>query len=201
MSIAAAEAGAPAVRLDIECPDRPLSRRSTLVRPFLALPVAVLLGLLTASTSLGGGLIVAPVALMILFRAKYPAWWFAYNRELTAFGLRVGAYLALLDDRYPSTDEPQAVRLTLERPDVATQLSRPLVLVKWLLALPHYLVLAVLWLAAIPVVVCAWVAILVTGRYPRWAFDFVVGVARWQLRVSAYAILLVTDRYPPFSLR
>jgi Domain of unknown function (DUF4389) len=73
--------------------------------------------------------------------------------------------------------------------------------VKWLLAIPHYIVLVVLWLLAIVAVIVAWFAILFTGRYPRGLFDFVVGVGRWTLRVGAYAFLLVTDRYPPFSLR
>jgi hypothetical protein len=142
---------------------------------------------------------VAPVVLMLLFRRKYPGWWFNWNLELTRFGTRVGAYLALLDDTYPSTDEEQSVHLAIETPDGAT-LSRWLPLVKWLLAIPHYIVLFLLGIAAFFVTIFAWFAILFTGRYPRGAFGFVVGVFRWSLRVSAYAFLLTTDRYPPFSL-
>jgi hypothetical protein len=199
------------VRLEIEYPDRPLDRLTTFFRPFVAIPILIVLGLVlggSSSTSsnggdvvvvTGSGLLVLPVVLMILFRRKYPRWWFDFNRELSRFFARVAAYLALLDDRYPSTDEQQAVQLEFPYPD-AERLNRWLPLVKWLLAIPHYVVLAFLSLAAALVVLFAWFAILFTGRYPRGAFDFVVGVGRWHARVAGYALLLVTDRYPPFSL-
>ena len=201
-------------RLEIDYPDRPLSRVSTFFRVFAVIPIAIVLALLSgggsasyshagsttgSSAAAGGGILVLPVVLMLLFRRKYPGWWFDWNRELTRFTTRVGAYLALLDDRYPSTDEEQAVHLDLEPPDAA-HLSRGLPLVKWLLAIPHYVVLVFLAIAAFFVVVFAWFAILFTGRYPRGAFDFVVGVFRWGLRVDAYAFLLITDTYPPFRL-
>lgn len=197
-------------RLDVDYPDRRLDRISTLFRPVAALPILVVLWLVSGSgVAVGGertvlasgGLLVLPTAVMIIARRKYPHWWFTFNRELVRFGVRVGAYLALLDDRYPSTDDEQAVHLELDEPDVSRDLNRWLPLVKWLLAIPHYVVLALLWIAVVFVVLYAWVMILVTARYPRGAFDFVVGVARWQLRVSAYATLLTTDRYPPFRLR
>ena len=138
--------------------------------------------------------------LMILFRERYPRWWFDFARELTRFEARVGAYMALLTDRYPSTEDEQSVHLEIDYPDVKQDLNRWLPLVKWLLAIPHYIILLVLFLVAIVAVVIAWVAILFTGRYPPGIFDFVVGIGRWSLRVQAYAFLLVTDRYPPFSL-
>jgi hypothetical protein len=199
--------------LEIDYPDRSLSRVSTFFRIFAAIPILIVLvavegggsystnaGSHANSTTLaGGGVLVAPVVLMLLFRRKYPGWWFNWNLELTRFGTRVGAYLALLDDTYPSTDEEQSVHLAIETPDGAT-LSRWLPLVKWLLAIPHYIVLFLLGIAAFFVTIFAWFAILFTGRYPRGAFGFVVGVFRWSLRVSAYAFLLTTDRYPPFSL-
>jgi hypothetical protein len=147
-----------------------------------------------------GGILFLPVLLMILFRKKYPRWWFDWNLALTRFSARVGAYLALLTDVYPSTDEEQAVHIDIPYPDAPRDLSRGLPLVKWFLAIPHYIVLFFISIAAFVCVVVAWFAILFTGRYPAGLFDFVVGVYRWSLRVAAYAFLLTTDQYPPFSL-
>jgi hypothetical protein len=204
-----------AARLDIDYPEK-LDRLTTLLRVIWVIPIAIILSLLTATgnetaatdagnrvVSTGGGIsagLAVATALMIAARMRYPRWWFDFARELTRFGARVGAYLALLTDRYPSTVEEQAVHLEIDYPDVERDLNRWLPLVKWLLAFPHYFVLAALWLAAIVAVIVARFSILVTGRYPRALFDFVVGDGRWSLRVAAYAFLLVTDRYPPFSL-
>ena len=137
---------------------------------------------------------------MILFRQKYPRWWFDWNLELQRFSNRVLIYLALMDDRYPSTDDHQSVRLDYQYPEAARDLNRWLPLVKWLLAIPHYIVLFFLDIAALAVVIVAWFAILFTGRYPRDFFDFVAGVVRWHNRVVGYALTLVTDAYPPFRL-
>jgi hypothetical protein len=205
-----------AARLNIDYPDK-LDRLTTFFRLIWIIPILIILSLLTASgnetvvtetgeqvVSTGGGIsggLWLATLLMIVFRLRYPRWWFDFARELTRFGWRVVSYLALLTDRYPSTVEEQSVHLEIDYPDVERDLNRWLPLVKWLLAIPHYVVLIVLWLAAIVAVVVAWFAILFTGRYPRPLFDFVVGVGRWSLRVGAYAFLLVTDRYPPFSLR
>ncbi len=147
-----------------------------------------------------GGVLFLATMLMLVFRQKYPRWWFDWNIALTKFSTRVGAYLALLRDEYPSTDEEQAVHIEIPYPDAKKDLNRWLPLVKWLLAIPHYIVLFFLGIAAIFVVIIAWFAILFTGRYPKGLFDFVVGVMRWSLRVDAYAILLTTDEYPPFTL-
>ncbi len=199
------------VQFDVEYPDRELNRLTTGFRIFMAIPIAIVLGTLggestayagdhwQAGATFGGLLTFTPL-LLILFRQKYPRWWFDWNLELLRFQNRVGAYLALLNDQYPSTDEHQSVRLELPYPDAKQDLNRWLPLVKWLLAIPHYIVLAFLWLAAIFVIVFAWFAILFTGRYPRGLFEFVVGVGRWTNRVTAYAFVLVTDQYPPFSL-
>jgi len=147
-----------------------------------------------------GGLLVLAPLLMILFRQKYPRWWFDWNLELLRLENRVCVYLALMDDRYPSTDERQSVQLELPYPDAERDLNRWLPLVKWLLAIPHFILLVFLWLAAVVAVIIAWFAILFTGRYPRGLFDFVLGVLRWGNRVVAYAFILVTDEYPPFRL-
>ena len=205
-------AGYPA-RLDVEYPEDGLNRTTTLFRIILVIPIAVVAGLLTNSFAgnqqLGGTSwavlasvsLFGPTLLMILFRQKYPRWWFDFALELTRFSTRIGAYMALLRDEYPSTDEEQAVHLELDYPDAARDLNRWLPLVKWLLAIPHFIVLAVLAAAAFICVVIAWFAIIFTGRYPRGLFDFVVGVQRWGLRIGAYAWLLITDKYPPFSLK
>ena len=190
-------------RLTIDYPDRELNRLSTLLRPIYVLPIAVVIGLIGATESGGaiaGGMLVLPALLMILFRQKYPRWWFDFNLQLARFGTRVVAYLALMSDRYPSTDEEQSVHLDLDYPDAGQDLNRWMPLVKWLLAIPHYVALCFLAIAATVAVMGAWLAVLFTGRYPKALFHFVEGVLRWSLRVQAYALLLVTDRYPPFSL-
>jgi hypothetical protein len=209
-------AKAYAARLNVDYPEQ-LDRLTTLFRLIWIIPIAVIYSLITATGNetvvtetghqvvstgggIAGGLWLATV-LMIAFRVRYPRWWFDFARELTRFGARFGAYLALLTDRYPSTVDEQSVHLEIDYPDVERDLNRWLPLVKWLLAIPHYVVLVVLWLAAIVAIVVAWFAILFTGRYPRQLFDFVEGVSRWSLRVAAYAFLLVTDEYPPFSIK
>jgi hypothetical protein len=199
-------------RLGIAYPDG-LNRVTTGFRLILVIPVALLAGILTGAGTLhtsgttttttsgiAGGLFAATL-LVILFRQRYPRWWFDFALELTRFTTRIVAYLALLTDQYPSTVEQQAVTLDLDYPDVKRDLSRGLPLVKWFLAIPHYVVLFFLGIGAIVSVIIAWFAAVFTGRYPRGLFDYVVGVTRWGLRVEAYAFLLITDRYPPFSLR
>ncbi|BDG02938.1 DUF4389 domain-containing protein [Anaeromyxobacter oryzae] len=201
-------AGYPAT-LEIDYPDRELDRLTTALRLLTVIPIAIVLGLVMGpsgeSGSRGhvlaaGGFVSAATALMLVFRRKYPRWWFDWNLALARFSTRVSAYLMLLRDEYPSTDEEQAVHLELRYPDAARELNRWLPLVKWLLAFPHYVALLFVGVAAIACVFAAWFAILFTGRYPRALFDFVVGAFRWGLRVAAYALLLTTDRYPPFTL-
>ncbi len=203
---------------EVDYPDRPLDRLTTGLRFLWIIPIGIIAGLLSSGEiSIGGGagrhaqdagfylslggtaVLFLPVLLMLVFRQKYPRWWFDWNLNLTRFLTRVGAYATLLRDEYPSTDEEQAVHLDFAYPD-AQSLDRLLPIVKWFLAIPHWFVLAFLWLGAMVSVIIAWFAILFTGRYPRSLFDYVVGVMRWTLRVEAYAILLITDRYPPFSL-
>ena len=199
-------------RLSVDYPDRDLDRPTTFFRLFAAIPIILVLGTVSGGTwqasyengkeaaAAAGGILFFGPLLMILFRQKYPHWWFDFNLQLTRFSTRVVSYLALMSDEYPSTDDEQSVHLDLDYPDVKRDLNRWLPLVKWLLAIPHYIVLFFLIIAAVFAVVIAWFAILFTGRYPRNLFEFVEGVMRWGLRVEAYSMLLVTDQYPPFRL-
>jgi hypothetical protein len=198
------------VTFGVDYPARPLNRLTTAFRIFVSIPILIVLGALGTETldannkamtdmTIGGGLVFLPLVLLIVFRQKYPRWWFDWNLNLLRFSNRVSAYLALLDDRYPSTDEEQAVHLDFPYPD-AQQLNRWLPLIKWLLAIPHYVVLFFLVIGALVAVIVAWFAILFTGTYPRGLFDYVVGVFRWGNRVNGYAFALVTDVYPPFRL-
>src|SRR6266496_2606642 len=211
-AMAMQEAAYP-VQFSVDYPDRSLNRLTTAFRIFVAIPILIVLGSVSGPTGLrgysgksavvlsgAGGLLFFGPLLMILFRRKYPRWWFDWNLELQRFTNRVVAYVLLMDDRYPSTDEHQAVHLDYVYPDAGRDLNRWLPLVKWFLAIPHWIVLFFLWIAVVVVVFIAWLVILFTGRYPRALFDFVEGVIRWGARVVAYALVLVTDRYPPFSL-
>jgi uncharacterized membrane protein len=211
MSISTAARNHP-LRFEIDYPERELNRMSTFFRLLVAIPILIVLSSVAggvwqwsyedgkAAAAAAGGVLVLGPLLMIVFRQKYPRWWFDFNLELTRFSTRVSSYVALMSDQYPSTDEKQSVHLDLVYPDVEQDLNRWLPLVKWLLAIPHYVALLFLGVVAVFAVVLAWFAILFTGRYPRGLFDFVEGVMRWGLRVQAYALLLVTDQYPPFRL-
>jgi hypothetical protein len=204
------------VQFAVDYPDRELNRVSVAFRIFAAIPIVILIATIGgyseewggqagdrgATFAIGGtGLLFIPPLLMILFRQKYPRWWYDWNIELLRFSNRVGIYVALMDDRYPSTDDEQSVHLDAPYPDVRADLNRWLPLVKWLLAIPHYIVLIFLWIGVVIAVIIAWFAILFTGRYPRGLFDYVEGVIRWHNRIVGYAFILVTDRYPPFRLR
>ena len=198
------------VQFSVAYPDRELNRLTSFFRLIVAIPILIVLTALGNEygswsndwgfAAGGGGLLFFPPLLMIVFRQKYPRWWYDWNLELMRFSNRVGVYLGLMDDEYPSTDEQQSVTLDFPYPDARNGLNRWLPLVKWLLAIPHYLILIFLGLAAFVAVILAWFAILFTGRYPRGIFEFVEGVIRWHNRVYAYMLILVTDEYPPFRL-
>ena len=202
------------VAFGVDYPDRDLNRLTTFFRIFTAIPIAILIGTIVGwsgtygdasgtggTIAIGGsGLLFIPVLLMLLFRHKYPRWWYDWNLNLQRFGNRVAVYVLLMDDRYPSTDDQQAVRLDYAYPDAERDLNRWLPLVKWLLAIPHYIVLFFLDIAGFFALIGAWFAILFTGRYPRGIFDFIEGIVRWHNRVIGYVYTLVTDQYPPFRL-
>ena len=198
--------------LDIDYSDKS-DRLTAAFRIILIIPIFIILALISGANSTdeesaraarwgieSGGLLIIPTMLMILFRQKYPKWWYNFNIELTKFATRVGAYFFLLRDEYPSTDEEQAVHINIPYPNVEKDLVNWMPLVKWFLAIPHVLVLCFLWIGAIIAVIIAWFAILFTGTHPKGIHDYIVGVMRWSLRVEAYALLLTTDEYPPFSL-
>jgi len=203
------------VQFDVAYPDRELNRLTTFFRIFWIIPILIVLGALGHYWSSGGGtnhgagyaevggggsVVFFATLLMIVFRQKYPRWWYDWNLEITRFTNRIGVYLFLMDDNYPSTDEQQSVSLYFPYPDAKQDLNRWLPLVKWFLAIPHYVVLFFLIIAGIVCAVIAWFAILFTGRYPRGIFDFLVGVGRWANCVNGYAFALITDEYPPFRL-
>jgi hypothetical protein len=216
MSTAPASSGSPQAfpaTLSVDYPDRNLNRLTSFFRILTMIPIGIILALISGGISsqgsdgnmwrsgvAAGGIVFLPLVLMILFRRKYPRWWFDWNLALTRFSYRCMAYITLMRDEYPSTDEEQAVHLELVYPDAQKDIGQGWPLIKWFLAIPHYIVLFFLGIAAFVCVIIAWFAILFTGRYPRGMFDFVVGVGRWGLRVEAYAMLLITDKYPPFSL-
>ncbi len=201
------------VGLQIEYPEKS-DRLSTFFRILIIIPIMIILSLLVGEREtqevvegeahyreiVRVGFVVGAVVLMLLFRGKYPRWWFDWNKQLTAFSMRCSSYLFLLRDEYPSTDEEQAVHLRLEYPVVGEDINRWMPLVKWFLAIPHVVVLALLSIFLVVAVFFAWLAIIFTGNYPRGLFNFVEGVLRWYLRVFAFAVLMVTDMYPPFSL-
>ena len=203
------------VSFGVDYPERDLNRLTTGLRIFTVIPIAILLGTIggysarwgtstagTTEVALGGtGLLFIPTALMIIFRQRYPRWWFDWNLQLLRFINRVGIYLALMDDHYPSTEDEQSVHLEFDYPDARTEINRWLPIVKWFLAIPHYVVLFFLEIGVFFATIAAWFAILFTGRYPRGLFQYVEGVIRWHNRVIGYAVVLVTDNYPPFRLR
>ena len=205
------------VTFSVDYPDRKLNRVSTAFRIFGAIPILIVSAAITGIggfdfghtssgawvaqiNGIGGGLLFLPPLFLIVFRQKYPRWWFDWNLQLLRFTNRIGVYLALMDDRYPSTDEQQSVHLDFSYPDAKVDLDRGMPLVKWLLAIPHYVVLFFLHIGLFFALIFAWFAILFTGRYPRPVFDFAEGLLRWDIRVYGYAWILVTDKYPPFRL-
>lgn len=199
------------VKLTVDYPDRPLNRLTTFFRIFVAIPILIILALLIGTSgsaagqpwafASGVGILFLPTLLMILFRQKYPRWWFDWNINLLRFILRVKVFMLLMRDEYPATDEEQAVHLEIKYPDVKKELNRWLPIVKWIMAIPHYIILACLYVASLVVVIIAWFAIVFTGKFPKDMFDFLQSVIRWSVRVTSYAFILVTDEYPPFSLQ
>lgn len=199
------------VQFSVDYPDRPLNRLTTLFRLIMVIPILIVAALIPGfvnsgqfgdpeSVAIYAPIVWLPLILILVFRHKYPRWWFDWNLELSRFVFRIETYALALRDEYPSTDEHQAVHLDIDYPNAETDLNRWLPLIKWLLAIPHYIVLIILAVLAFIAVVLGWIMVVITAEYPRALFDFIVGVMRYEARVTGYAFLLVTDRYPPFSL-
>lgn len=203
------------VRFAVEYPERQLDRLTSFFRVFTVIPILIVVGAIVGYSTgyseaaegsvniaiSGVGILFFPALLLILFRGRYPRWWFDWNLQLLRFLNRVTVYALLMDDRYPSTEDQQSVHLEFPYPNVEADLNRGLPLVKWLLAIPHYIVLFFLHIGVVIAAVIAWFAILFTGRYPRALFDYIEGVLRWHNRVIGYAFVLITDDYPPFRLK
>jgi hypothetical protein len=192
--------------LTIDYPEK-ANRLTVFFRVIMAIPIMIILGLLSyqgftndqfPNESYWVGILVVPTLLMIVFRRKYPKWWFDWNVQLTKFSFRVVSYLLLLRHEYPSTDEEQAVIVQIQYPNVKEDLNRWFPLIKWLFVFPHIIVLCFIMMGVLLSTILAWLIILISGKYPRKIFEFVVGALRWILRVQAYALLLITDQYPPF---
>ena len=192
--------------LTIDYPEK-ANRLTVFFRVIMAIPIMIILGLLSyqgftndqfPNESYWVGILVLPTLLMIVFRRKYPKWWFDWNVQLTKFSFRVVSYLLLLRHEYPSTDEEQAVIVQIQYPNVKEDLNRWFPLIKWLFVFPHIIVLCFIMMGVLLSTILAWLIILISGKYPRKIFEFVVGALRWILRVQAFALLLITDQYPPF---
>lgn len=147
--------------------------------------------------AISGGTLIMPPLLAIVFRKRYPRWWYEWNLAFLQFSMRIGAYGYFLTENYPSMDEQQEVHLSIEYPQPA-DLHRGLPLVKWFLAIPHYFCLTLLTIVFVVFWFLSWVIAVIIGRVPRLFFNFIVGYLRWGLRVNAYCFLMLTDRYPPF---
>ena len=184
------------VNLKIDYPESS-DRLTAVFRLILVIPIVIILALISTYAEA----LSFAIAMMILFKEKYPKWWFDWNMGITRFAYRIAAYVFLIRDEYPSTDDDQSVHLTVPYPDVKKDLKRWMPLVKWILAIPHVIVLFVIFLGVLICTIYALFAIVVTGKYPKLIFDFIEGFLRWTLRVSAFALLLTTDQYPPFRLK
>lgn len=191
-------------QIDVALTER--NRLTAFFRIILVAPALVFLASFAPSSAFSedavgiyAGLLALPAALAIIVRQVYPSYVLAFNDALLSLQTRVDAYLLLLTDEYPSIEENDVVSVTFPEVD-AKQLNRWLPLIKWLLALPLYLVGIVYVIYAALLTLIAWFSVLFTGNYPEFCAEGVVGTIAFWNRVAGYALLLVTDEYPTFSL-
>jgi hypothetical protein len=183
------------IRFDVAYPDE-LSRWLIFVKWLLAIPHYIILYFLQILFS-----VVTLVAFFaILFTKTYPRDLFRFAVGTRRWQNNVNAYTSLMRDEYPPFSWDPGTYAAVYDADYPVELNRWLPLIKWLLAIPHYIVLALLGIVWLFVLIGAWFAILLTRRYPRPLFDFGVGMLRWSERVTMY-VYLATDAYPPFSLK
>jgi len=181
-------------------------RTSVALRIFLVVPIAIFVSAFTAwsgnseSSAFLSGLLFLPVLLALVFRGIYPSYALAFNKSLLALSTRVSAYIFLLNDNYPSIEESEDVKITFPDVEGGAKLNRYLPLVKWLLAIPLYLVGLIYVIYGLAVLVFTWFTILFTGKMPAFSADVLLGITQYWNRVYGYAFLLVTDEYPSFSL-
>ena len=193
-------------QIDVTLTER--NRVTALFRIILVVPMAIFLAAFTPSVadlesgdlnSLYAGFFALPVGLAIIFRQVYPSFLLAFNEALLSLQIRVNAYVFLLTDEYPSIEENDVVSVTFPEVD-AKALNRWLPLIKWLLAIPLYVVGIAYIIYGAFLTLFAWFSILFTGNFPEFCAEGIVGVIAYWNRVTGYALLLVTDEYPTFSL-
>ena len=193
-------------QIDVTLTDR--NRVTALFRLVLVVPIAIFVASFAPSiadsessdlNALFTGFLALPVVLALVFRQVYPSYLLAFNEALLSLQTRVNAYVFLLTDEYPSIEENDVVSVTFPEVD-AKALNRYLPLVKWLLAIPLYIVGIAYIVYGAFLTLFAWFSILFTGNFPEFCAEGIVGVIAYWNRVAGYALVLVTDEYPTFSL-
>ena len=188
-------------------------RFTVFFRAFFIIPVAIFassfsggssssdsFGTHFSSNSYFAGIFIVPVVLTLLFRGVYPSYVLQFNKALLSLSLRIGAYFLLLTDEYPSIEANEKIGVEFPEIQGGKTLNRGLPLVKWILAIPLYVVGVVYGVYAIMLTILAWFTIVITGAYPEWCAEGVIGTVAYWNRVMGYAFVLVTDEYPSFSL-
>jgi hypothetical protein len=197
------------VKTVIKIKHKDRNRTTVFWRGILAFPVIIFVATFAQSSfsesenwAAGtAGLIVIPTILALLFRQKYPSYVLSFNHALIELSTRLAAYVLILNDKYPSIESNSRVSVVFPDVDGGKKLNRFLPLVKWFLAIPHYIVGIAYLLITLVVTFIAWVQTSATGKYPKWAGEIVMGTISYLNRVTGYMLLLVTDKYPSFRLK
>ena len=183
---------------------RKRNRATTFFRPILIIPILIFVGTFSSSNSGATSIsftLAVPVLLALVFRNIYPSYIYGFNQSFLELQNRISLYALYLTDEFPSIEKSKYVTITLPEVRGGKALNRWLPLVKWLLAIPLYVVGVVYLAVTVIYTIIAWFNILFTGKYPKFAIDFVVGTVQFWNRVTGYAFILVTDEYPTFSVK